>query len=94
MLLKLEGFCKDRSLELNMGYYHTQHKENASNLCTSILPMGKYCYKHLPICVANSPDIFQQKFYDSFHGFKLICAYIGEFFILPKRDCTDHVQNL
>ena len=37
MLLKLEGFKYDVSLDLNMGYYHIKLRENASNLCTIIL---------------------------------------------------------
>ena len=59
MLFKLEGFKYDTSLYLNVGYYHTQLSENASNLCTIILPWIKYCYKRLPMGVATSPDIFQ-----------------------------------
>ena len=42
MLLKLEGFQYATSLDLNMGYYHIGLSENASNLCTIILPQGKY----------------------------------------------------
>ena len=38
MLLKSEGFKYAMSLNLNMGYYHTRLSENASNLCTIILP--------------------------------------------------------
>ena len=37
-LLKLEGFQYTTSLDLNMGYYHIQLSENASNLCAIILP--------------------------------------------------------
>ena len=43
---------------------------------------------------SNSPDIFQQKMNDLFHGFEFIRAYIYELLILIKVDCTDHVQNL
>ena len=49
MLLELEGFQYATSLDLNMGYYHIQLSENASNLCTTILPWGKYCYNRLPM---------------------------------------------
>ena len=58
MLLKLESFQYTTSLYLNIGYYHIQLSENASNLCTIILPWGKYWYKRLPMGVANSPDLF------------------------------------
>ena len=42
MLLKLEGFKYTTSLDLNMGYYHIRLSDQASNLCTIILPWGKY----------------------------------------------------
>ena len=86
MLLKLEVFHYATSLDLNMGYYHIRLSENASNLCTIILLWGGYCYKHLPMGVANSPDIFQQKMNDLFHGLEFIRAYIDDLLILTKGD--------
>ena len=74
MLLKLEGFQYASPLDLNMGYYHIWLSENASNLCTIILPWWKYNYKLIPMGVANSPDIFQQKMNDLSNGFEFICA--------------------
>ena len=59
MLLKLEGFQYATSLYLNMGYYHIRLSKNTSNSCMIILLWGKYWYKHIPMGVANSPDIFQ-----------------------------------
>ena len=69
MLLKLKGFQYATSLDLNMGYYHIRLSKNASNLCTIIPPWGKYRYKHLPMGVTNSQDMFQHKMNDLFHGF-------------------------
>ena len=94
ILLNLEGFWYATSLDLHMGYYHIRLSENVSNLCTIILPWGKYCYKHLPMGVSNSPDIFKQVMNDLFCGFKFICTYIDEILVLTKVDWTDHVQNL
>ena len=94
ILLKLEGFQYATSLNLNMVYYHIRLSKNASNLCTIILPWGKYQYKRLPMGVANLPDIFQHKMNDLFHGFYFIRAYIDAILILTNRDWTDHVQNL
>ena len=37
ILLKLEGFQYDTSLDLNMGYYHIRLIKNASNLCKIII---------------------------------------------------------
>ena len=49
MILKTEGFKYDTSLDLNMGYYHIHLSEEARNLCTIILPWGKYRYRCLPM---------------------------------------------
>ena len=77
-----------------MGYYHIRIRKNTSNLCTIILYWGKYRYKRLTMRVSISPDIFQQKMNDLFHGFEFIRAYIDNLLILTKRYWTDHVQNL
>ena len=77
-----------------MGYYYIRLSKNASNLCTIILPWGKYRYKRLPMGVSNSPDIFQQKMNDLFHGFEFIRAYIDDLLVLIKVYWTDPVQKL
>ena len=94
ILLKLEGFKYAKSLDLNMGYYNIRLSKNTSNLCIIILLLGEYCYKLLQMGVANSPEIFQHKMNDLFHGFKFISACIDELLVLTKRDYTDHVQKL
>ena len=55
------------SRDLNMVYYHIRLSENSINLCMIILPWGKCCYKFLPMGVANSSDLLQQKMNDLFH---------------------------
>ena len=72
VLLKLEVFKCAVSLDLNMGCYHIQLSKNASKLCTIILPWGKYRYKFLPIEIANSSDILQQRMNNLFRVFFLI----------------------
>ena len=72
MILNLEGFQYTTSLELNMGYYHIRLSEQASNLCTIILPWVNYQYKRLPMGIGNSLDIFQEKLNEMFHGFEFI----------------------
>ena len=67
ILLKLEVFQYDTSLDLNMGYYHIQLTEDASNLCTIVILWVKQCYKHLPMVVSNSMEKFQQKIDNLFH---------------------------
>ena len=94
MLLKLEGFQYDTSLDLNLGYYHIRLSKNMSIICTIFLLWRKYCYKRLPIGVASSPDIFKQKNNDLFQGFEFICAYTDELLILTKGYQTYHVHKL
>ena len=53
ILLNLEGFQYTTSLDLSMGYYHIRLSDQDSNLCTIILPWGKYWYKRLPMEVAT-----------------------------------------
>ena len=77
-----------------MGYYNILLSESAGNLCTIIIQWGKYQYKRLPMAVDNSPDIFQQKMDDLFHGFEFIRSYTYDLLILTKGDCTDHVHRL
>ena len=58
MLLKWEVFQYATPLDLNMGHNHIRLSENTSNLYTIILSWGEYCYKCLPMGVANLPEIF------------------------------------
>ena len=44
--------------------------------------------------VSNSPENFQQKMNDLFHGLECIHANIDGLFNPTKGDWKDHVQNL
>ena len=90
----MKVFQYTASLDLNMGYYHIRLSKKASNLCTIIIPWGKFHYKRLPMGVAISSDIFQQKMNDLFRGFEFIRAYIDDLLILTKVDCTYHIHKL
>ena len=94
MLLNIEGFQCNTSLELNMGYYHIRPRKEASNLCTIILPWRKYKYKYLPMMVCNSLEIFQEKMNDMFCGMKFIRAYINDQLIITKGDCSNQLKKL
>ena len=45
MLMNLEGFQHATSLDLNMGYYHLELSEESRELCTIVLPFGKFEYQ-------------------------------------------------
>ena len=77
-----------------MGYYHIRLSEQAINLCTIILPWGKYRYKRLTMGVSNSPDIFQEKMNEMFRCFEFIRAYIDDLLIITKGYLSDHLEKL
>ena len=68
MLLNLENFQYATSLDLNMGYYHLELDDKAKELCTIVLPFGKFEYQRTPMGLCNSPDIFQEKMNELFQG--------------------------
>ena len=78
MLLNIEGFTYASSLDLNMGYYHIELSPGDKQLCTIVLPWGKYEYQNLPMGVCNGPNIFQEKISELFDGFDMVCAYIDD----------------
>ena len=86
MLLKSEGFKSSTSLDLNIGYYHISLIEEASNLCTIILPWWKYWYKCLTMGVSNSLEIFHEKMNEMFRGFGFIWAYIDYLSMITNVD--------
>ena len=57
MLLKLEGFTHASYLDLNTLYYHIKLLTGEKQICTIVLPWGKYECQKLPMGVCNSPDI-------------------------------------
>ena len=93
MLLKLEGFMFATSLDLNMGYYHLSLMPNASQLCTVVLPWGKYEYLRLPMGLCNSPDIFQEKMSELMIGLEFARAYLDNLLIISKTDFNEHLEH-
>ena len=61
VLQELEGLTYATTLDLNMGYYTIRLDPDSSKICTLIFPWGKYSYLQLPMGIAGSPDIFQEK---------------------------------
>ena len=94
LLLKLEGFKYATSLDLNMGYYHIRLCPNSRQLCTIVLPWGKYEYQKLPMGLCNSPDIFQEKMNELFAGFEYVRAYIDDLLVISNGTFDDHLNKL
>jgi hypothetical protein len=83
LLFKLEGFRYAYSLGLNMGYYHIELSPHSQQLCTIVLPWGKYEYLRLPMGLANSPDIFQEKIMSTLmDGLEFVRTYLDDCLVL------------
>ena len=77
-----------------MGYYHIELSPGSKQLCTIVLPWGKYEYQNLPMGVCNSSDIFQENISKLFYGFDMVCAYIDDVLIITKNNFGDHPKSL
>ena len=94
MLQKLEGFKYATALDLNMGYYTIKLNPDAQNLCTIVLPWGKYKYKRLPMGVAGSPDIFQAKMSSLMAGLEFVRVYLDDCLVISTSTFADHLAKL
>ena len=94
MLLNLEGFQWATSLDLNMGYYHIRLDPSSKELCTIVLPFGKYEYQAIPMGLCNSPDIFQEKMSELMEGLEFVRTYIDDLLCLTKGSYEDHLEKL
>lgn len=92
---KLEGFRYATALDLNMGYYTIKLNPDAQNLCTIVLPWGKYKYKRLPMGVAGSPDIFQAKMSSLMAGLlEFVRVYLDDVLVISTSTFADHLSKL
>ena len=85
LMLLLEGFMFATSLDLNMGYYHIVLTPFSRNLCTIVLPWGKYRYIRLPMGLKNSPDIFQEKMSELMAGLEFVRVYIDDILCITNK---------
>ena len=63
-------------LTLNMGYYHIELSPFSHELCTIVLPWGKYEYLHLPMGLVNSPDFLREKMSTLMDRLEFVCMYL------------------
>ena len=94
MLLNLEGFQYATSLDLNMGYYHIELSPHSKELCTIVLPFGKFEYQRIPMGLCNSPDIFQEKMSELMDGLEFVRTYIDDLLCITKGTFDDHLDKL
>ena len=94
MILNLEGFTYESSLDLNMGYYHIHLSPGSKDIYTIVLPWGNYEYQKLPMGVYKSPDIFQEKISKLFDGFDMVRLYIDDVLNITTNNTKYHLKAL
>jgi len=96
MVQKLEKFSYATALDLSMGYYHIPLDKEAQELCTTILPWGKFSYAKLPMGLCNSPDIFQAIMNELLGDLPYVLVYLDDILILNTKDETtdDHLRKI
>ena len=92
--MNLEGFKFATSLDLNMGYYHLELSARSKELCTIVLPFGKFEHQRVPMGLCNSPDIFQEKMNELFEGLDFVRACIDDLLVLTKGNFDEHLERL
>jgi hypothetical protein len=90
LLRKLSGFKYATAIDLSMGYYHIPLDLEAHNLCTTILPWGKYQYKRLPMGMKTSPDIFQRIMYELLGYIPNMKVYLDDILITSNGTFEEH----
>ena len=85
MLLNLEGFQCATSLDLNVGYYHLELDDKAKELCTIVLPFGKFECQRTPMGLCNSPNVFQEKMNELFEGLDFVRAHIDDLLCITSQ---------
>jgi hypothetical protein len=94
LLLKLKKFRYATAIDLSMGYYHIPLDEASEELCTTVLPWGKYRYKQLPMGIASAPDIFQSIMDQILGDLEFSRVYIDDILITSDGTFQDHMAKL
>ena len=94
ILYKMQGFSYATAIDLSMGYYHIPLDEASQQLCTTILPWGKYRYRKLPMGISSAPDIFQRIMDDLLGDLEFARTYIDDILITSDGSFEDHMNKL
>ena len=89
----MEGFTYATVLDLNMGHYTIRLDADSQEICTIILPWGKYSYLRLPMGICGSPDFFQEKMTGLMESLEYIQWYIVDLHIITRESYEDHLKK-
>lgn len=49
-----------------------------------ITPLGKYCFKRLPLSITSAPEIFQRKVFELLQGHEGMVVYMDDILIFGE----------
>ena len=61
-----------------MGYYTIKLDRKSQDVCTIVIPWGKYPYLRLPLGLMCAPDIFQAKMAELMAGLENVKTYLDD----------------
>ena len=93
LLQTLMGFQWATALDLSQGYYHIPLDEESQQLCTFMMPWGKYRYTKLPMGVKVAVDIFQEVMTKLFVGLDFVRVYLDDILIISNGTLEDHMNK-
>jgi len=82
------------AIDLSMSYYHIRLSSEAKDLCTIILPLGKYCYNVLLMGFVGSTNIFQHIMNNMFSDLPSVLCYLDDLIVLGSGTFEEHVAQL
>ena len=91
---EIGGFFYVTAIDLNMGYYAMALTERSKDLCTIILPWGKYRYNSLPMGVYIATDVFQQRLSEIMASVPHVYVFIDDILIVGKGTYEEHLQQV
>jgi Reverse transcriptase (RNA-dependent DNA polymerase) len=90
----MDGFSFCTTMDLNMDFWAIKLDAFSQQLCTIILPWGKYSSLRLPMGLSCYPDIYQEKMSTIFADLETVIVSIDDICIISKGSFHDHLKFL
>ncbi|MGH3054181.1 MAG: RNase H-like domain-containing protein, partial [Gaiellaceae bacterium] len=89
-----QKFSYITKLDLSMGYFHLELDSSSRELCTIVVPWGKYRFKRLPLGVHPAVDIFQAVMQSLFQDFDKVRVFLDDLKLTTSESFEDHLKHL
>ena len=96
MFQQMDNFASATAIDLSMGYYHMELDKESKQLCTTVLPDGKYVWNRLAMGLACGPDMFQEVMTNIFIDLDYVLVYLDDVLIIQRQNETeeDHLMKI